>query len=344
MKILVLNNMVPFIRGGAEKLALNLVRNLRRYGHDADLLRIPFRWDPAERLYDEMLACRMMRLYNVDRVIGLKFPAYLVPHPHKTLWLIHQYRQAYDLAHSPMSNLPIDETGENLRRTIAEADRECFSHTDEIFVISQVVQQRLANFNGYDGQVLHPPLDDAELFAPEAEDDYLFCGGRINDCKRQHLLVQAMRHVRSNVRLLIAGPPDTPQDGARLIDLVKQHKLQDRVQIELGFHPRERIARWVNRALACAYVPFDEDYGYVTLEAFYAGKPVITTEDAGGVLEFVRHRATGLVASPNAESLAEAIDEIGTNPLARRQWGQAARTHIHERNINWPETVKRLVA
>ena len=82
------------------------MRNLRRYGHDAELLRIPFRWDPAERLYDEMLACRMMRLYNVDRVIGLKFPAYLIPHPHKTLWLIHQYRQAYDLAHSPMSNLP----------------------------------------------------------------------------------------------------------------------------------------------------------------------------------------------------------------------------------------------
>jgi glycosyltransferase involved in cell wall biosynthesis len=344
MKILVLNNMVPFLRGGAEKLALNLVRNLRRYGHDAELLRIPFRWEPAACLYDEMLACRMLRLYNVDRVIGLKFPAYLIPHPHKTLWLIHQYRQAYDLAYSPMSNLPQNEAGENLRQTILAADRECFAQTDDIFVISQVVQQRLAKFNDHDGKVLHPPLDDPELFAPEGEDNYIFCGGRINSAKRQELLVQAMRHVRSKVRLLIAGPPDSDADGDRLRGLITKYRLQDRVELKLDFHPREQLAQWVNRSLACAYVPFDEDYGYVTLEAFYAGKPVITTEDSGGVLDFVRDGATGRVTAPDATSLAAAIDEMATNPQSRRRWGEAARSHIHERNINWPETVKRLVA
>lgn len=344
MKILVVNNMVPFLQGGAEKLASNLVRNLRRYGHDAELMRIPFRWEPAERLYDEMLACRLMRLYNVDRVIGLKFPAYLIPHPNKTLWLVHQYRQAYDLAQSPMSHIPQDDAGENLRRTIVAADRECFAQAEEIFVISHVVQQRLARFNDYQGQVLHPPLDDPQLFAPEAEENYIFCGGRINSAKRQHLLVEAMRLVTSNVRLLVAGPPDTPQDGQALVDLVHRHKLQDRVQLELGFHPREKLVGWVNRSMACAYVPFDEDYGYVTLEAFYAGKPVITTNDAGGVLDFVRDRETGRVAAPHPQALAAAIDEVSSNPQPRRQWGAAARTHIHERNINWPETIKRLVA
>jgi glycosyltransferase involved in cell wall biosynthesis len=344
MKILVINNMVPFIRGGAEALGLNLVRNLRQHGHEAELMRIPFRWHPAERLYDEILACRMMRLFNVDRVIGLKFPAYLIPHPHKTLWLIHQYRQAYDLAHSHHSNLTDDEAGENLRKTIVAADRECFSETDNIFAISRVVQQRLARFNGFEGQVLHPPLEDAELFHPEAEDNYVFCGGRINVAKRQHLLVEAMRHVHSNVRLLVAGPADSPEDGQRLLALVKRYKLEKRVQVELGFHSRERLARWVNRSLACACVPFDEDYGYVTLEAFYAGKPVITTTDAGGVLDFVEHRATGLIASPSVKSLAQAIDEVATDAQPRRQWGESARMHIHDRNINWPETVKRLVA
>jgi glycosyltransferase involved in cell wall biosynthesis len=344
MKILVINNMVPFIRGGAETLGVNLVRNLRRQGHEAELMRIPFRWDPVERLYDEILACRMMRLFNVDRVIGLKFPAYLIPHPKKTLWLIHQYRQAYDLAHSPHSNVPDDEVGQNLRQTIISADRECFASAEKIFVISRVVRQRLTKFNGYEGRVLHPPLEDPELFHPDGEENYVFCGGRINSAKRQHLLIEAMRHVRSNVRLLVAGPADSASDGERLIGLVNQYGLEDRVQIELGFHPRERLARWVNRSLACAITPFDEDYGYVTLEACYAGKPVITTTDAGGVLDFVEHRVTGLVASPDAKSLARAIDEVATNPQPRRQWGASARMLIHDRNINWPETVKRLVA
>jgi glycosyltransferase involved in cell wall biosynthesis len=344
MKILVLNNMVPFLRGGAERLATHLVHHLRHCGHDAELLRIPFSWDPVERLYDEMLACRMLRLYNVDRVIGLKFPAYLIPHPEKTLWLIHQFRQAYDLANSPLSHLPQTAVGDNLCHMIAAADRECFSQTNEIYAISRVVQNRLAAFNGFQAEVLHPPLDDPHLFVPEAEENYLFCGGRINAGKRQSMLVEAMQFVRSGVQLLVAGPPDTPQDGQHLIDLVQQFKLQDRVQLELGFHPRNRLAQWVNRSLACAYVPFDEDYGYVTLEAFYAGKPVITCHDSGGVLDFVRDHETGLVTSPDARSLAAAIDELASNSRERGHWAAAARNHIHELNINWPETVKRFVA
>ena len=344
MKILVINNMVPFIRGGAEKLAENLVRNLNRFGHEAQLMRIPFAWTPSERVYDEILACRMMQLYNVDRVIGLKFPAYLVPHPHKTLWLIHQYRQAYDLAGTQLSNLPAGDAGAQLKRCIESADDECFSQSDDIFSISRIVQQRLRKFNGHDCHVLHPPLDDPEAFHPTARENYIFCGGRINDCKRQHLLVEAMRHVRGNVRMVIAGPPDAPADGERLQALVRRHKLEDRVEVHLGFHPRQKLADWVNRSFACAYVPYDEDYGYVTLESFYAGKPVLTTADAGGVLDFVADRETGIVAEPTATSLAAAITEMVDNPQQTDDWGAAARTHIHERNINWPETIKRLVA
>jgi len=344
MKILVINNMVPFVRGGAEKLAENLVRNLNRYGHEAQLMRIPFSWAPADRIYDEMLACRMLQLYNVDRVIGLKFPAYLVPHPQKTLWLVHQYRQAYDLAETELTNIPDGKSGTQLKQCIEAADEECFAQTENIFCISRVVKERLHKFNGHDGTVLHPPLDDSEAFQPFDHENYIFCGGRINKGKRQHLLVEAMRHVNANVRLLVAGPPDTPQDGERLQELVNRHKLHDRVELQLGFHDRERLVGWVNRALACACVPYDEDYGYVTLEAFYAGKPVLATNDSGGVLDFVTHRETGLVVTPHPVELAKAISEIADDHRQTNRWGDAARTHIHERNINWPETVKRLVA
>ena len=344
MKILIVNNMVPFLRGGAESLATNLVRHLRRYGHDADLLRVPFRWEPAHRILDEMLACRMMRVNNVDRIIGLKFPAYLIPHPHKTLWVVHQFRQAYDLAESGHSHLVNDPTGQELRRSITAADNECLAESDGISTISRVVSDRMLRFNNVPSHVLHPPVDDADDFKPLSSDNYIFCGGRINSFKRQKLLVQAMRHTTSKIKLVVAGPPDNPADGVQLERIIDKHKLHDRVTLELGFLKRERLVDLVNRSLACAYVPYDEDYGYVTLEAFYAGKPVITTHDAGGVLDFVTDQLTGRIVDPTPESLANAIDEFAENRQATVALGKAARDDIHDRNINWPSTVRRLVA
>ena len=344
MKILVVNNMVPFIRGGAEKLATNLVRHLGRYGHDAELLRIPFRWDPANRMLDEMLACRMMQIYNVDRVIGLKFPAYLIPHPHKTLWVVHQFRQAYDLWESGHSYLSHDGEGQHLRHSVTEADNECFADSQSISVISRVVKERMQRFNRVPSEVLYPPLDDPEKFDCEAHENYIFCGGRINNMKRQHLLIEAMKHCRSDIKLHVAGPPDSPEDGKELERLVKQAGLQDRVILEFGFLDRERVIQLVNRSLACACVPFDEDYGYVTLEAFYAGKAVITTRDAGGVLEFVTEGETGTISDATPEALGEAMTRFAEDRPATISMGAAARDEIHDRNINWPSTVKKLVA
>ena len=97
MKVLVVNNMAPFVRGGAEALAEHLVKHLEIAGHQAELLRVPFQWEPATRIPSQMLMARAFELWNVDHVIALKFPAYLIQHPSKTIWLVHQYRQAYDL-------------------------------------------------------------------------------------------------------------------------------------------------------------------------------------------------------------------------------------------------------
>jgi hypothetical protein len=106
MKVLVINNAAPFVRGGAEELADHLVLRLNATkGVEAELVRIPFRWVPAERIVDEIFLNRNLRLYNIDRVIALKFPAYLIPYPEKTIWLLHQFRQAYDLYESGQSHL-----------------------------------------------------------------------------------------------------------------------------------------------------------------------------------------------------------------------------------------------
>ena len=85
MKVLVLSTKVPFVHGGAEELFDHLVRNLQAAGVEAEGMRLPFTWNPAERLIDEMLIARRLCVSRVDRVIALKFPAYLVPAPDKVL-------------------------------------------------------------------------------------------------------------------------------------------------------------------------------------------------------------------------------------------------------------------
>ncbi len=148
MKVLVVNSLAPFLRGGAEELEEHLVRNLNRHGVEAEALRIPFCWEPAERLLEEMLISRNFKLWNVDRVIALRFPAYLVPFPHKTLWLLHQYRQAYDLYDAGQSHLSASDRGRVIRKAIQTADNACFADAHRLFTNSPVTAQRLKYYNG----------------------------------------------------------------------------------------------------------------------------------------------------------------------------------------------------
>lgn len=347
MKVLVVNNMAPFIRGGAEELADNLVANLRRInGVQSELLRIPFSWTPYQRVADEIMLCRMMEIYGADRVIALKFPAYLIPHHHKTLWVLHQYRQAYDLFESGQSHIPNDDHGSAIRGLVKKADDACFTAVGKrIYVNSATTRDRLQRYNGFDSTILPPPLNDPEIFADLSTGDYVFAGGRVNAGKRQHLLIEAMKLCRSGVRLIIGGPPDSPADAQRLRSAAADDALEGRVTLDLGFLDRAKLAEYVGNSLACAYLPFDEDSaGYVTMEAFQARKPVITVTDAGGVLEIVKDGVTGAVADPTPGALAEAMDRLYLEKRRAKAFGEAGHDLWSAKNITWASTVERLLS
>ena len=105
------------------------------------------------------------------------------------------------------------------------------------------------------------------------------------------------------------------------------------------------MAELVNGASAAVYIPFDEDsVGYVTMEAFQASKPVITTDDAGGVLEIVRDGETGLIAEPTAEALGAALSAIMGDQVKARRLGAAGRQVLVDRALTWPHTIERLLA
>lgn len=345
MKVLVVNNMAPFVWGGAEELATHLQRNLHAAGHSAEVLRIPFQWEPATQIPGQMLLARSLELSNVDRVIALKFPAYLIRHPSKTLWLLHQYRQAYDLWDAGQTNLPPGDTGAEVRRLIKGADDETFREARAIFTNSEVTRERLRKYNGFDAMVLLPPVNDPELFTGGKAGDYVFAGGRVNALKRQHLLVEAMATAPRSTRLVVAGPPDTPQDAERLPVLVEKLGLQDRVRLDLRFLARQDYARYVNGSCAVAYLPFDEDsLGYVAMEAATAGKALITTTDSGGILGLVQNGITGWVTEPTPAALAGALKEVSTDAARAERRGAAARELWRGMGVTWPATVQSLLA
>lgn len=345
MKIIVLNNMAPFVWGGAEELAGHLAKNLARVGHEAEVIRIPFQWEPFTKIPSQMLLARFVNLDSADRVIALKFPAYLAQHPNKTLWLLHQYRQAYDLFDAHQSNLNDSDAALELRQMIRSADNESFREARKIYTNSEITKSRLDRYNpGFDAEVLLPPLNDPELFDETVDGNYIYAGGRVNLMKRQHLLVEAMRFAPKNASLVIAGPPESPADTARLVGLVEDAGLADRVHLHLRFLDRKELAKYVCGALACAYLPFDEDsLGYVSMEAATAGKAIITATDSGGILGLAKHGETGWVSEPTAEGLGAAITAAYANRAKTMKMGLAAKARWQAMDVTWSKTIEKLL-
>ena len=347
MRVLLATVQVPFVSGGAETLAAGLLDALRREGHEAEIVAIPFEWSPPERVLDHMLACRLLDLTGrartpVDRVIGLKFPAYLIPHPNKVLWLLHQHRTAYDLWEHPLNDLRNVPNGLPIRDAIRRADSQLIPQAKAIFTISGNVSRRLKTYNGIDSTPLYNPPPSVEKFYCADAEDYFFFPSRLNPLKRQSLVLEALAITRKPVRIRFAG---TAEDASYLEALKKQaRRLNVHNRIDWVGHVSEQVKHDLYaHSLGVIFPPVDEDYGYITLEAMLASKPVITCTDSGGPLEFVRTGETGLVAEPTPESLADAMDTLWNDRAQAKQCGQAARSHYNKLGITWQNVVRTLL-
>jgi glycosyltransferase involved in cell wall biosynthesis len=309
------------------------------------LVRIPFRWYPTEHVIEHMLACRLMCLKGVDRVIALKFPAYYLPHENKVLWLLHQFRQAYDLWGTRYQDIPDTLEGLKIRETIIQSDNEYLPEAKRIYTNSHVTSNRLKTFNGLDSEVLYPPLGSSEHFHCSGYGDFIFYPSRVTDGKRQALVVEALRHCRTKVRLVIGGQPELPSDREKIERAIHEGNLEGRVTFLPQFLSEAEKAQYFAEALGCAYIPFDEDsYGYVTLEAYHSRKPVITCSDSGGTSILVKHGETGLVAEPSPESLGEAMDRLYAGKKEARKMGEAGYALMQSLGINWDTVVQRLTS
>jgi glycosyltransferase involved in cell wall biosynthesis len=348
MRVIISTVQVPFVRGGAEVLADGLRDALRAEGHQAEVVTVPFKWYPPERILDHMLACRLLDLTEssgarVDRVIGLKFPAYYANHPNKVLWVLHQHRAAYDMWGNALEDLDAFPNGSQVRDVIREADRRLLPEARAVYTIAGNVSGRLKHYCDVDSRPLyHPPAHADRFFCAEAE-DYFFYPSRINASKRQGLVLEALGHTSRPVRVRFAGTGAHPGVLDELKAQARRLGVQDHVEW-LGEVSEEQKRELYARALAVVFPPLDEDYGYVTLEAMLSSKAVVTCTDSGGPLEFVVAGETGTVCEPTPDALADALDRLWDDRPRARALGAAGRQRYRAMNITWPAVVERLVA
>lgn len=348
MNILIATAQVPFVFGGAEVHAEQLCHALRVAGHQAEIVSIPFKWYPPERILDNILACRLLDITEscgvpVDRVIGLKFPAYLIPHPNKVLWILHQYRAAYDLWDHPMGDLIHFPNGTSVRDAIWAADRQWIPEAKTVFANSGNVAARLKKFCDLDSQPLYHPPQNADRFYCAGDGGYLFFPSRLTQLKRQTLVLEALAQTVHPVQVWFSGSPENPAYGNELTNLARRLGVEGRVKW-LGFITEEEKIENYAHARGVIFPPVDEDYGYITLEAMLSAKPVVTCTDSGGPLEFVLHRETGVIAEPTPAALAAAMDDLWGNPARARQWGESGRERYVSLNITWPKVIEKLLA
>jgi glycosyltransferase involved in cell wall biosynthesis len=332
----------PFVTGGAEILVRDLAAKLVGRGFRVDVVSVPFHAHPPSEVVRQALAWRLLELRETDGrlpdlVIPTKFPSYLVRHPHKVTWLFHQYREAYDLFGSELSPLTDAPEDRELRDAVRAMDAAALGECRRIFAISRNVASRLSRWNALPASPLYPPPPQLGRYATEGYGDYLLWAGRLEKAKRPELAVHALAASRRPARLKIAGQGPLEADLRRL---ARETGVEDRVDF-LGFVPDPDLISLYAGCRATLYLPRDEDYGYVTVESLLSRKPVITTSDAGGPLEFVDDGVAGLVRAPEPGALADAIDAVfGTAAARLREMGDAGRERVA--GITWDAVLDRL--
>jgi glycosyltransferase involved in cell wall biosynthesis len=348
MRVAVCHPQTPFVRGGAETHAERLVDALRGAGHDAELVLIAGKWYPGSELAHQMAVWRALDLSEsnglpIDVVIPLKFPAYLMRHERKIVWLIHQHRTAYELwDHPEYADLARQPEGALVRDLIHSADRVALGEAKRVFANSRNVARRLQESLGIASEPLYhrSPITERLLgLEPAGYGATIVFPSRFESLKRQSIVVDAMRHVRTDVRLLLVGRGPDEQALRRRIE---DHGLGERVAIQVS-PSDERLMDLMRSALGVYYGPFDEDFGYVTLEGFAARRPVVTLSDSGGPLEFVLDGETGFVAEPDPRSIADAFDRLYADRATAAHMGAAGRDLLEREVPAWPEVVARLL-
>jgi glycosyltransferase involved in cell wall biosynthesis len=343
-RIAVVTSGQPFGGGGHTVIADGLVQALREAGHQAETVLTPqnrFGRQGAAYLSTWLTDVGMAQDGGrIDQVITLRYPAYAVRHEAHVCWLTHRMREYYDLWGRFSATLtPAQRVKEAIRRRLIHAADHHFltRRVRRLFVISGTIEQRLLKWGGIPSTVLYPPPP-PRPYRCDGYGDYIFAVSRLTRLKRLDLLVRALAQPEaSGVRCIIAGDGEMAGELKALIDGLG---LGGRVKL-VGDVDAATLVDHLARCRAVCFPAEDEDYGFVTVEAFASAKPVVTCTDSGGPLEFVHDGTEGLVAAPTPEGLARALAAVAGDEGLASRLGQAGLAAVQK--LTWPRVVERVV-
>ncbi len=343
-RIAVVTSSPPMVEGGHMVIARSLVHALREAGHEAEIVVTP--QNRFGRQASAYLATWLTDLgaaggEPIDQVISLRYPSYAVRHPNHVCWLNHTMREYYDQWGRFSGGLsPQGRLKERVRRAfIHAADRRLLTrNVRKLFVQSRTIQQRLKIWPELQSTVLYPPPP-PRAYRCDEYGDFIFMVSRLTPLKRADLLVQALsKRQAAGIRCVIAGEGE---ERPRLHALVARLGLSDRVTLTGELSDADMLDHFA-RCRAVVFPPYEEDYGFVTAEAFAASKPVITCRDSGGPAELVKDGVEGFVCDPTAPSIALAMQKLMSDrDLAARM---GANAHAAGALLNWEDVVRQLTA
>jgi glycosyltransferase involved in cell wall biosynthesis len=323
-------------------IARSLVAALRDAGHDAEVVVTPqnrFGRQAAAYFATWLTDVGSSEGRPIDRVISLRYPSYAVRHPHHVCWLNHTMREYYDLWDRFQSGLGARaQVKESIRRRLVRSADWYFLkyNVRQLFVQSRTVQQRL--WPSLQSRVLYPPAPQRP-YRCDGYGNYIFMVSRLTSLKRVDLLLRALAMpAGAGIQAVIAGEGE---ERPALEALIAREKLSDRVTLTGRLDDAELLEH-LARCRAVCFPPFNEDFGFVTVEAFAAQKPVITCSDSGGPAELVADGEHGLVTEPTAGALADALRRIMRDQSLAERLGRQA--HARGAELTWARTVETLLA
>lgn len=319
---------------GAERHFLGIVQAFKRHA-ETDWIQVPISEASFDTILRGYLDCHDLDLSSYDLVVSTKAPTYAAQHPNHVCWLLHQIRVFYDRFDDEYGKLPAQALVQlqSQRQSIQRLDNAALRRVRKIFTNGQETVRRLKLYNGFDAEVLYPPVL-AQGHYCEGQQHFLL-PGRLHRWKRVDLAIRAMHQLSSDVPLLIAGAGEDEPEFRKLAGN------DPRIQF-LGFVSDEEMLRLYANALAVLFVPKDEDFGYITVEAMLSHKPVIVCKDSGEPALLANNGRTGFVVNPDPAEIASAMGILAASRELAREMGEHAFQSAPSQS--WDDVVLRLIA
>lgn len=318
--------------GGAERFYAGLHEGFKALGCQPELIAVQADEPDYDTILSNYCKCQELDLSAYGLVVSTKVPTYAVKHPNHVLYLVHTVRVFDDMFDKAFS--PLLDTHYTQRAKLHHIDFEAISRVKARFAIGHEVARRLYRWRGLDCKVMHPPLAYSDFRSGNAG-DFFFLPGRLHPWKRVDLIIEAIKLSSLPMKLFVAGVGEAE---AHLQELAED---DDRIEF-LGKIDDERLVQLYADCLAVPFLPLQEDYGYITIEAFASGKPVLTCTDSGEPCEFVRPFETGLVVDPIPEDIQQGLEWFWVNREQAASMGARAKQDLD--GMSWGDAAYALAS